>query len=148
MTVGEEGVGGQVRNAFSMGSGITPPAPEIGWPPPSNISDRLAATRAPFGQKPLVARFGSSAVRFVAGAAFDKPRPLAATAADAPAVRMAWRRFTCNEFSAGPVIVFSAPPTICSGRMSAANSYRKLSEGGSPGAAIPQQPGAPAPTGG
>jgi len=30
---------------------ITPPAPEIGWPPPSNISERDTANRAPFGQK-------------------------------------------------------------------------------------------------
>src|SRR5215470_16545514 len=33
-----------------IGSGITPGAPEIGCPPPSYISDRLIARRAPFGQ--------------------------------------------------------------------------------------------------
>jgi hypothetical protein len=33
---------------------MTPPAPEIGCPPPSNISERLTANRAPFGQNPDV----------------------------------------------------------------------------------------------
>src|SRR6266436_2925115 len=33
-----------------MGSGMTPPAPEIGWPPASNIREKLTARRAPFGQ--------------------------------------------------------------------------------------------------
>ena len=28
-----------------MGSGITPPAPEIGWPPPSNMSEKLEIAR-------------------------------------------------------------------------------------------------------
>ena len=30
--------------------GMTPPAPEIGCPPPSNMSERLTANRAPLGQ--------------------------------------------------------------------------------------------------
>src|SRR5882724_5329122 len=33
-----------------IGSGITPPAPEIGCPPASNINEKLTAKRAPFGQ--------------------------------------------------------------------------------------------------
>jgi hypothetical protein len=37
---------------FSIGSGITPPAPEMGCPPPSNIKERLTASRAPLGQNP------------------------------------------------------------------------------------------------
>src|SRR6266853_1975282 len=32
-----------------IGSGITPPAPEIGCPPASNINEKLTAKRAPFG---------------------------------------------------------------------------------------------------
>src|SRR5882762_6217994 len=32
-----------------MGSGITPPAPEIGCPPASNINEKLTAKRARFG---------------------------------------------------------------------------------------------------
>src|SRR5580704_4429477 len=43
---------GRSGKPFSIGSGITPPAPEIGWPPPSNIKDKLTASRAPFGQYP------------------------------------------------------------------------------------------------
>jgi len=35
---------------FSIGSGMTPPAPDICWPPPSNMSERLTASRAPLGQ--------------------------------------------------------------------------------------------------
>ena len=49
MTVGMVGRSGTPP---SIGSGMTPPAPEIGCPPPSNMSERLTANRAPFGQKP------------------------------------------------------------------------------------------------
>src|SRR5215470_17618658 len=35
---------------FLIGSGMTPGAPDIGWPPPSNISETLTASRASSGQ--------------------------------------------------------------------------------------------------
>jgi len=41
---------------------MTPPAPEIGWPPPSNISERLTASRAPLGQNADVVIEGSFSV--------------------------------------------------------------------------------------
>jgi hypothetical protein len=34
---------------------MTPPAPEIGWPPASNMSEKLTARRALLGQKGSVA---------------------------------------------------------------------------------------------
>src|SRR5437879_13492508 len=36
-----------------IGSGMTPPAPEIGWPPASNIREKLTARRALFGQNEI-----------------------------------------------------------------------------------------------
>jgi len=35
---------------FLIGSGMTPGAPELGWPPLSNISEMLIARRASLGQ--------------------------------------------------------------------------------------------------
>src|SRR3984893_10604887 len=63
----------------SIGSGMTPPAPEIGCPPPSNMRERLTANRAPFGQKPGPARSDT----FKDGVAAWAPpvRPLALAAA-------------------------------------------------------------------
>jgi hypothetical protein len=39
---------------------MTPPAPEIGWPPASNMSEKLTARRALFGQNGSVAGMGFS----------------------------------------------------------------------------------------
>ncbi len=48
---------------------MTPLAPEIGCPPPSNMSERLTAKRAPFGQKPASARFDAFSDAFNDGVA-------------------------------------------------------------------------------
>src|SRR5882672_10235037 len=45
-----------------IGSGITPPAPEIGCPPASNIKETLTAKRAPFGQNDNASDIGISFV--------------------------------------------------------------------------------------
>src|SRR5215469_3146583 len=39
---------------FLIGSGMTPGAPQMGWPPPSYIRDMLIARRAPFGQNEVL----------------------------------------------------------------------------------------------
>jgi len=60
VTVGEESVGfGRSGTPFSMGSGIAPLAPEIGLAAASNMSEKLTANRAPFGQKADPTRSGS-----------------------------------------------------------------------------------------
>src|SRR5262249_30392942 len=41
---------GMSGRPFLIGSGMTPGAPEMSWPPPSYIRDMLIARRAPFGQ--------------------------------------------------------------------------------------------------
>src|SRR5437879_5966523 len=88
-----------------MGSGITPPAPEIGWPPPSNIRERLTANRAPFGQKP-VARSDFCASGVAAPAPPGRPTAPEASvsAADAPTVWTASRRLRREGLLAGWVI--------------------------------------------
>ena len=45
---------------FSMGSGMTPGAPEIGWPPPSYIKEKLTASCALFGQNEVAFDIESS----------------------------------------------------------------------------------------
>src|SRR5260370_17809237 len=96
-----------------MGSGITPPAPEIGWPPPSNMSDKLTAKRAPFGQKPVAERSSFLAPVVAASALPGKPPALEArvSAADAPTVWKASRRLRWEELLAGLIItpLLSAP---------------------------------------
>src|ERR1700743_2628645 len=67
---------GMSGSPFLIGWGMTPGAPEIGWPPPSYISDMLIARRAPFGQNevlsvmiasfPSVIAFKFLAFRFLA----------------------------------------------------------------------------------
>jgi hypothetical protein len=42
---------GKSGKPFLIGSGMTPPAAEMGWPPASNMSEKLTARRAAFGQK-------------------------------------------------------------------------------------------------
>src|SRR5690349_4796626 len=56
-----------------MGSGMTPLAPEIGCPPASNMSEKLTAKRAPFGQ---------SEVEFVMCASCVAPRAAALASAE------------------------------------------------------------------
>jgi hypothetical protein len=85
MSVGEKALVGRSGTPFSMGSGITPPAPEIGWPPPSNMSEKLTASRAPFGQKPAGFRSDALIVGVAALAAPDKPSAPEATASAAVA---------------------------------------------------------------
>ena len=58
MAVGEEGIGRQVRDAFLDHVRDAPPALEIGWPPPSDVSEKLTASSVPFGQKPGAVGFG------------------------------------------------------------------------------------------
>jgi hypothetical protein len=41
---------GMSGKLFSIGSGMTPGAPEMGWPPPSYINEKLTASRALLGQ--------------------------------------------------------------------------------------------------
>ena len=59
VAVGEKRVGRQVGQPSLDRFGQEPPAPEMGWPPASNISDRLTAMRAPFGQKSPASRAGA-----------------------------------------------------------------------------------------
>jgi hypothetical protein len=55
---------GMSGRPFRIGSGMTPGAPEMGWPPPSHISDILIASWAPFGQNEglsiMIASFASA----------------------------------------------------------------------------------------
>src|SRR5258708_33442816 len=89
-----------------MASGITPPAPEIGWPPPSNISEKLTARRAPFGHRPLAAPPEGWTAGVVAPALHGRPTALeaSASAADAPTAWTASRRLKREGLLAGLVI--------------------------------------------
>src|ERR1700755_2198307 len=70
---------------FLIGSGMTPGAPEMGWPPPSYIRDMLIARRAPFGQNGVLS---------VMIASFPSAIALKVPAALAPAAARNSRRFT------------------------------------------------------
>src|SRR5260370_38467325 len=93
-----EALVGRSGTPFSIASGITPPAPEIGWPPPSNMSERLTANRAPFGQKAPALR---SDTLIVGVASLAAPvRPLAAAAVVRATAWRASRRLRCEGFGA------------------------------------------------
>src|SRR5258708_5291274 len=83
---------------------MTPPAPEIGCPPPSNISERLTAGRAPFGQKRGPAR-SATLTKGVSACArpVEPPAPDATTRALAPTVCRAVRRLKRDGFFAGSI---------------------------------------------
>src|SRR5258707_12534481 len=81
---------------------MTPPAPEIGCPPPSNMRERLTAKRARFGQKPP--GLGSGALMVVVAALALPVRPPAASATVAQTVWRASRRLRFEGFCAGLII--------------------------------------------
>jgi hypothetical protein len=77
--------------------------------PPSNMSEKLTAKRAPFGQKPVAVRSACLAVVVAASALPGKPTALEATAseADAPTVWKASRRLRWEELLAELIITCS-----------------------------------------
>src|SRR5262245_204243 len=71
---------------FLIGSGMTPGAPDTGWPPPSYISEMLIARRAVWGQNEILS---------VMIASFPIPTPLRVIAApDPPAAARNGQGFT------------------------------------------------------
>jgi hypothetical protein len=50
----EDAVSRQIGQVICIGSSKKPGAPEMGCPPPSNMSEKLMARRAPLGQKESV----------------------------------------------------------------------------------------------
>jgi hypothetical protein len=78
-------------------------APEIGCPPPSNMSDMLTAKRAPFGQKLVAGALTTVVAALAAPGTLPAPEAIA-SAAVPPTVFRASRRLRREEWIAGLVM--------------------------------------------